>query len=290
MATYNIVVMSHEHEHWKEVEMRWKRCLLVTGCLIVTIGFAGYSDAEDPNRYDGWVEGLDAVETADIVDTVDPEMRLKWGTGDPIPIALQSAAFDGINANHDAAIQVTLNGAYKFCDTSPCILIAPFNPTNGSFTDYLYFRGYDADPTGRVYCTLFECSDNAVDCGSLPTFGTDDPFVGGYFSSGTVINPPLTFDTSQNTYAIRCAINGGTVDTRLGNFRIETYLQISPAPAVATFPDVSSSFWAFQYIEALAASGITTGYPDGTFRPLEPVTRAQMATFLARALGLHWPG
>ncbi len=64
--------------------------------------------------------------------------------------------------------------------------------------------------------------------------------------------------------------------------------QISPAPGTATFPDVSPSFWAFQEIEALAASGITTGYPDGTFRPLEPVTRAQMATFLAWALGLHW--
>jgi len=64
--------------------------------------------------------------------------------------------------------------------------------------------------------------------------------------------------------------------------------QISPAPVDATFPDVAPGYWAFQEIEALAASGITTGFPDGTFRPTEPVTRAQMATFLARALGLHW--
>jgi len=290
MATYNILVMPHEHEHWKEVMMTWKRCLLVTGCLIVTIGFAGYSDAEDPNRYDGWVEGVDAVETADIVDTVDPEMRLKWGTGDPIPIALQSAAFDGIAANHDAAIHVTLNGAYKFCDTSICILIAPFNPTNGSFTDYLFFRGYDADPTGRVYCTLFECSDSAQDCGSLPTFGTDDPFVGGWFSSGTVINPPLTFDTSQNTYAIRCAITGGSSDTRLGNFRIDTYLQVSPEPAVATFADVPVGAFGFRHIEALADSGITAGCGGGNFCPNNTLTRAEMAVFLAKALGLHWPG
>jgi len=76
-----------------------------------------------------------------------------------------------------------------------------------------------------------------------------------------------------------------------GIYKITTCysLHVSPAPAVATFPDVDPSFWAFQYIEALAASDITQGFPDGTFRPLEPVTRAQMATFLARALGLHWP-
>ena len=64
---------------------------------------------------------------------------------------------------------------------------------------------------------------------------------------------------------------------------------ICPAPAVATFPDVAPTFWAFQEIEALAAAGITQGFPDGTFRPTTAVTRAQMATFLARALGLHWP-
>jgi hypothetical protein len=58
-------------------------------------------------------------------------------------------------------------------------------------------------------------------------------------------------------------------------------------PGTFTF-DVAPDFWAFQYIEALAASEITTGFPDGTFHPTEPVTRAQMATFLVRALGLHW--
>jgi len=261
--------------------MTWRQYLLVAGTLVLTVGFAGYLGAEDPDRYEGWVKGLDSV---------DPEMlQPNWGTGDPISIALQSAAFDGINSTHDSVIQVTLNGSYKFC-TDHCILIAPFNPANGSIAYSLSFRGYDADPSGRVYCSLFECWDNADSCSELSSFGTDNPFVGGYFSSNILITPSLTFDTSQNTYAIRCAIDGGTIDTRLGNFRIKTYLQISPAPAVATFPDVSPSFWAFQYIEALAASGITTGFPDGTFRPLEPVTRAQMATFLARALGLHWPG
>jgi len=58
--------------------------------------------------------------------------------------------------------------------------------------------------------------------------------------------------------------------------------QITPAPVNPTFPDVDPSYWAFQYVEALAASEITTGFPDGTLRPTERVTRAQMATFLAR--------
>lgn len=63
---------------------------------------------------------------------------------------------------------------------------------------------------------------------------------------------------------------------------------MSPAPASATFPDVPTSHWAFRYVEALVDSGITEGFPDGTFRPTDPVTRGQLATFLTRALGLHW--
>lgn len=52
------------------------------------------------------------------------------------------------------------------------------------------------------------------------------------------------------------------------------------------FGDVPASHWGRGYIESLAETGITTGYPDGTFGPNEPVTRAQMATLLVRAADL----
>jgi hypothetical protein len=39
-------------------------------------------------------------------------------------------------------------------------------------------------------------------------------------------------------------------------------------------------------IVAVAESGIASGYPDGSFRPQQSVTRGQMATFLARAFKL----
>jgi hypothetical protein len=43
-----------------------------------------------------------------------------------------------------------------------------------------------------------------------------------------------------------------------------------------------------KYVEALAASGITGGCGGGNFCPDGPVTRAQMATFLAKALGFSF--
>lgn len=64
--------------------------------------------------------------------------------------------------------------------------------------------------------------------------------------------------------------------------------QISPAPATQTFTDVAPGHQFFPEIEALAASGITGGCSAGQYCPDAPLTRGQMAAFLARALGLHW--
>ncbi len=57
-------------------------------------------------------------------------------------------------------------------------------------------------------------------------------------------------------------------------------------PTVGTFPDVDPSFWAYEYIEYLAAAGIAAGYDDGSYRPHSMCTRAEVAVYLARAFAL----
>ncbi len=64
--------------------------------------------------------------------------------------------------------------------------------------------------------------------------------------------------------------------------------QISPAPETATFADVPTNHPYFRVIEALAASGITSGCGGGNFCPNGTVTRQEVAKFLVRALGLYW--
>ena len=64
---------------------------------------------------------------------------------------------------------------------------------------------------------------------------------------------------------------------------------LTVAPVVAQtqtqtqFTDVSSSYWAREFITTLAARGIIAGFPDGSFRPDEPVTRAQFAAMVRQA-------
>jgi hypothetical protein len=64
---------------------------------------------------------------------------------------------------------------------------------------------------------------------------------------------------------------------------------VSDPPPSATFNDVPINHPFFQYVEALAASDITGGCGNGNYCPDNFVTRGQMAVFLSKALGLHWP-
>jgi parallel beta-helix repeat protein len=48
------------------------------------------------------------------------------------------------------------------------------------------------------------------------------------------------------------------------------------------FTDVQGQ-WAEAYISALASRGIIGGFPDGTYRPNDPVTRAQFAAIVSKA-------
>ncbi len=52
------------------------------------------------------------------------------------------------------------------------------------------------------------------------------------------------------------------------------------------YSDIPAWHWARGYIETLAESAVTRGYPDGRFGPADTVTRAQMAAFLVRAANL----
>ncbi|HNB35049.1 MAG TPA: S-layer homology domain-containing protein [Anaerolineales bacterium] len=70
----------------------------------------------------------------------------------------------------------------------------------------------------------------------------------------------------------------------LGGFLVG---RASAAPTAATgcFPD-TNSHWAETFICWLKDNGITTGYGDGTYKPDNSVTRAEMSVFLQKIFNL----
>jgi hypothetical protein len=59
----------------------------------------------------------------------------------------------------------------------------------------------------------------------------------------------------------------------------------TPDPAPPSFSDIAGDTHA-ESIRRAAAAGVVTGFPDGTFRPGQSLSRGQMAAILARALSL----
>jgi hypothetical protein len=53
--------------------------------------------------------------------------------------------------------------------------------------------------------------------------------------------------------------------------------------AQTSFIDVQSNYWAAEFIRELAQRGIVAGFPDGSFRPEQAVTRAQFAAMIGKA-------
>ncbi|MBM7648704.1 putative YkwD family protein [Bacillus ectoiniformans] len=74
-----------------------------------------------------------------------------------------------------------------------------------------------------------------------------------------------------------------TISTTAASLLLAGGLYAAPADA-ATFKDVPENYWAHQQIEQMVQKGIITGYGDQTFKGAAPVTRAQTATMIAKAI------
>jgi len=62
-------------------------------------------------------------------------------------------------------------------------------------------------------------------------------------------------------------------------------LNLSPADEPPRFRDVDPNSWAAAPIGSVSAAALVSGFPDGSFRPDAPITRAQALTILSKALG-----
>ena len=140
--------------------------------------------------------------------------------------------------------------------------------------------------TGYAGGDFWGTAPNVTDFVSVLSSGS-----GGYGYAYTSLSHTINNDVAYNDgyqYVINVSIPVTDGSLRFKGVDIWWSRQISPAPVTPSFSDVPDTHPFYQEIEALAASGISTGFPDGTFRPSNTVTRQAMAAFLSRALGLHW--
>lgn len=173
--------------------------------------------------------------------------------------------------------------------------IAPIPVPDGArLTQFLYW-GYDTDPGVDLSYDVYEtCQDPSGTPPFVTLVAHASPTGTAGRHVGSVLLSHLTADTKNCAYSVRVLFAPAGHECVQGGLEVEKLQvswvrQVSPAPATATFGDVPTSDSRFQFVEALVKSGVTVGCGNGNYCPDQPITRGQMAVFLAKALGLQWP-
>jgi hypothetical protein len=160
---------------------------------------------------------------------------------------------------------------------------------NGAQIERIELRACDTDAVNQVVLNFGPCPTGGTACTLAGTAATGGAAVPGCSNFSTTLTTPVIVD-NQATPILVSVSTGATSTTTFSTVKFYYRLRVSAAPATATFPvDVPTGHPFFRFVEAMAASGVTGGCGPGAFCPDSPVTRGQMAVFLATALGLHFP-
>ncbi len=175
-----------------------------------------------------------------------------------------------------------------------CEFIAPLHlPTGALVTNMIVvYRDSSASEGVQVRIHRFRQSPDGT--------RNDDTVYADWSSTGTPGLDTVNVDLDDFTIGYYFIFGGDTMSWAVG---VRTALdnttgirgvivvwkrQVSPAPSVATFTDVPTTSPFFQYVEALYDTGIIAGCGGGNYCPTNPVTRGQMAVYMAKLLGLHY--
>lgn len=169
---------------------------------------------------------------------------------------------------------------------------------NGAIIDTVELEACDTSATGQIIFGMAAGDSPGGPSANVTSIGTTGLFEtpGCAFFTVEPTAPPLVVDNRNHYYLLFLNFVGDFTGAASGHaVRVFYRLQVSPAPAVATFNDVPTSDFGFQFVEAFGAAGITVGctdnppFPPPVYCPDRAVTRREIAIFFAKALGLHFP-
>jgi hypothetical protein len=179
---------------------------------------------------------------------------------------------------------------YRYKTAGTGVVDCSLNLPTGAIVDRYEVLVHDSSDAGNVVTVFTQCVSPNIMTGCTG-WGTAN-------STGTAATPStvyiggdvnLVVNKFTEAYEVRIVLNDIFQANMFRQVNVYYRLQVSPAPGAAAFFDVAVAHPYFRFIEALAAAGITSGCGAGNYCPDRNVTRGEMAVFLAKALGLHFP-
>ncbi|MDZ8055992.1 MAG: S-layer homology domain-containing protein [Aulosira sp. ZfuVER01] len=164
---------------------------------------------------------------------------------------------DSGTTTYDYFTQVS-NERVSFLSSSQSINVSEFQ-----------VQGWSAVPATSVYPTSFTQGEYTLVRQSINAFSSSSALA-LKARPGEVVDIIALSDDNNSVY---------NVSQMMMNYRevgVDNSVQVK-------FDDVSENHWAKDFIAELAALQIIQGFPDGSFRPDEQLTRAQFAAMLSQA-------
>ena len=207
-----------------------------------------------------------------------------FGTG----VSIQTIPVVAMTPNAGASY-LQNNSQHRHLVAGSGIFYGSVDVPTGSLIAGMELEACDGNASMSVGAQLLRCAaPGGVACTVMADVGT--PLIGtpgcGLFAAPSITTPVI--DNQNFRYIVVINITGANTTVSAGGVRIAWVRQVSPAPATASFADVPVGNPLHPFVEALVAAGITGGCGGGNYCPNSPLTRGQMAVFLAAALGLHW--
>lgn len=216
-----------------------------------------------------------------------------YGTSKRSYIRIPAIAFLPLDSTSGSDGQYTTTGTYgasgQITRYGPgnSFFVAPVNLPSGAIIDSLEFDYCDLDDFSNrstLQLVLTDFHGNV-----LSTTPQIQSVTGGCgFQAQDVSASGIVVDNNYHSCHLVFYHNVGDGGESIAGAIVGYKLQVSPPPGSATFGDVPTGHPFFQFIEALYSSGITGGCGSGNYCPDSPLTRGQMAVFLAKALGLSY--
>jgi hypothetical protein len=236
------------------------------------------------------VAGLRATVAGHVVPTAPLTERPEWGSATYGVRSAHAMGFQPAQDNTEYAFTGIAHRVLSPGGLNPYFDFTFADLPAGALLTGLELEGCDSNPGAEVTVTLFRLAGMSISSlGSLTTGMAEVPGCGYFGSFSNLFGTGLVVDNLNFSYFVRVGLGATDPSTTFGAVRVYYRLQVSPAPATATFTDVPTTHPFFRFVEALVDAGITAGCGGGNYCVDTPITRGEMAVFLSVALGLHFP-
>ncbi|OUL21261.1 S-layer homology domain-containing protein [Nostoc sp. 106C] len=174
----------------------------------------------------------------------------------------------GVDANSDGKID-TGSTTYDYFTQVSNERVSFLTSSQSINVSQFQVQGWSTVPLTSVYPSSFTQGEYTLVRQSINAFSSSSALA-LKARPGELVEPIELSDDNNSVY------NVSQMMMKFREFGVDSSVQVK-------FDDVSENHWAKDFIAELAALQVIQGFPDGSFRPDEQLTRAQFAAMLSQA-------